>query len=124
MIEKFRAWSDGGLSRDRMLEAVTLYWVTNSVESSFWPYCAIRQGRLPFGVEQPVSVPVDCASFPREMLRPPRSVAERTLTDIRRWTPFRQRGHFPAMEHPAELANEIRALFRPLRSATQGGTHA
>lgn len=124
MVEKFRAWSDGGLSRDQMLEAVTLYWATGAVGSSFWPYRAIRQDRLPFGVEQPVAVPVGYASFPREMLRPPRSVAELTFTDIRRWTAFKQGGHFPAMERPAELADEIRAMFRPLRNATSGGTHA
>ena len=124
MVEKFRAWSDGGLSRDQMLEAITLYWVTGAVGSSFWPYRAVRQQAPSFGPEQPVGVPVGYAAFPREMMRPPRSVAEKTFTDIRRWTPFPHGGHFPAMEHPALLAEEIRAMFRPLRTINQGGHHA
>ena len=122
MVEKFRAWSDGGLSRDQILEAVTLYWTTGSVGSSFWPYRSIRKARPGFGPDRPVRVPVGYAAFPREMLRPPRSVAEKTYPDIIRWTRFGQGGHFPAMEQPALLAEEIRATFRHLRH--EGGDHA
>ena len=121
MVEKFRAWSDGGLSRDQMLEAITLYWATGSVGSSFWPYRSIRQARPAFGTGHPVRVPLGYASFPREMLRPPRSVAERSYSQIVRWTELDRGGHFPAMEQPALLAEEIRATFRPLRH--QGGDH-
>jgi microsomal epoxide hydrolase len=58
--------------------------------------------------------------FPREILRPPRSVAQRTYSDIRRWTVAQRGGHFAAMEQPEVLAHEIREFFRPLRSAAQG----
>ena len=53
--------------------------------------------------------------FPTEIVRPPRSLAERTFTDIRRWSVMPHGGHFAAMEQPAALAEEIRAFYRPLR---------
>ena len=121
-MEKFRAWSDAGLSRDQMLEAITLYWATGAVGSSFWPYRAARQTRPSFGPDRPVPVPVGYAAFPHEILRPPRSVAERAYPNIVRWTAFDRGGHFPAMEQPVLLAEEIRAMFRPLRHT--GGEHA
>ena len=55
------------------------------------------------------------AAFPREILRPPRSVAETIYTDIRRWTAMPKGGHFAAMEQPEALAREIVEFFRPLR---------
>ena len=122
MLEKFQAWSDGGLSREQMLEAITLYWVTGSVSSSFWPYRSIRRRRPAFGPGHPVRVPVGYAAFPREMLQPPRSVAERTYPNIIRWTVFDRGGHFPALEQPAPLAAEIRATFHALRRT--GDNHA
>jgi microsomal epoxide hydrolase len=65
--------------------------------------------------ERGVTVPMGYAQFPTEILRPPRSVAERMYTDIRRWTVMDKGGHFAAMEQPAALAHEIREFFRPLR---------
>ena len=60
-------------------------------------------------------MPAGYSEFPREILRPPRSLAERTYTDIRRWTVMPRGGHFAAMEQPGALADDIRAFFRPLR---------
>ena len=51
------------------------------------------------------------AEFPKEILRPPRSLAEKTYTDIRRWTAMKKGGHFAALEQPAALAEEIKAFF-------------
>ena len=48
-------------------------------------------------------------------MRPPRSLAARTYTDIGRWTVMSRGGHFAAMEQPEALAEELRAFFRPLR---------
>jgi hypothetical protein len=62
-----------------------------------------------------VGVPTGYSEFPREILHPPRSVAERTYTDIRRWTVMQRGGHFAAMEQPEALATVIRAFFKPLR---------
>ena len=55
------------------------------------------------------------AEFPKEILSPPRSLAERMYKNIQRWTTLEKGGHFAAMEHPEVLAKEIRAFFRPLR---------
>ena len=55
------------------------------------------------------------AAFPKEMVRPPRSVAEKTFADIRRWTEFPRGGHFAAMEQPEALAGDVLAFFRELR---------
>jgi microsomal epoxide hydrolase len=55
--------------------------------------------------------------FPREILRPPRSMAQGAFADIRRWSVMQRGGHFAAMEQPAALAGEIREFFRPLRNA-------
>ncbi|MGO4727039.1 MULTISPECIES: hypothetical protein [unclassified Inquilinus] len=53
--------------------------------------------------------------FPKEMLRPPRVVAERVFTDLRHWTVMERGGHFAALEQPEALAPEIQDFFRPLR---------
>ena len=54
-------------------------------------------------------------AFPREILRAPRSLAERTYTNLQRWTVMSRGGHFAAMEEPDALADDVRAFFRPLR---------
>jgi microsomal epoxide hydrolase len=68
-----------------------------------------------------VAVPTGYCAFPKEILRPPRSLAERTYSDIRRWSVMRRGGHFAAMEQPDALADEIRAFFRPLRGGRSRG---
>jgi microsomal epoxide hydrolase len=121
IVEKFRAWSDCGgdvesvLSRDHLLANISLYWFTGAIGSSFWPYYARMHGPWPIPAGQVVSVPAGYAEFPREILRPPRSIAKRTFTNIQRWSVMERGGHFAAMEQPDALVKEIRELFRPLR---------
>lgn len=121
IVEKFRAWTDCGgdvesvLSKDRMLANIGLYWFTGAIGSSFWPYYARRHGRWPIPEGATVDVPLGYAEFPREILRPPRSLAARTFADIRRWSVMPRGGHFAAMEQPEALVDEVRAFFRPLR---------
>ncbi|MCC5979002.1 MAG: epoxide hydrolase [Salinarimonas sp.] len=121
IIEKFRNWSDGGgdpegaIGRDAMLANISLYWFTQCIGASFWPYYARMHGPWPIPPGEPVSVPTGYCQFPREILRPPRSLAEHAFSDIRRWTEMERGGHFAAMEQPEALAREIRAFFRPLR---------
>jgi microsomal epoxide hydrolase len=62
-----------------------------------------------------VAVPMGYAQFPREILKPPRSVAQTMYKDIRRWSVMPHGGHFAAMEQPQALAREIVEFFRPLR---------
>lgn len=59
--------------------------------------------------------PGSVVEFPGEILRPPRSLAERTYTQIRRWTKAERGGHFAALEQPEVLVHEVREFFRPLR---------
>jgi pimeloyl-ACP methyl ester carboxylesterase len=61
-----------------------------------------------------VAVPTGYTEFPAEILRPPRSVAEKVY-NIQRWVRMDKGGHFAALEQPEALAREIRAFFRPLR---------
>jgi pimeloyl-ACP methyl ester carboxylesterase len=123
IVEKFRSWTDCGgnpenaVSRDEMLADISLYWFTGAIGSSFWPYHARLHGPWPIPAGETVRVPTGYAAFPKEIVRPPRSVAERTYTDIRRWTVLQKGGHFAALEQPELLAREIREFFRPLRAA-------
>jgi microsomal epoxide hydrolase len=121
LVEKFRTWTDcdgnpeTALTRDEMLVAIMLYWVTGAIGSSFWPYYARMHGPWPIPEGSTVDVPAGYVEFPKEILRPPRSVAERMYTDIRRWTVMPKGGHFAALEQPEALSAEIRAFFRSLR---------
>ncbi len=122
IVEKFRAWSDCGgdvesvFTRDHLLANISFYWLTGAIGSSFYPYYFRRRRpwMIPDGCT--VTAPTGYAEFPREMLRPPRSLAERMFVDIRRWTVMPKGGHFAAMEQPEALADEIRAFFRPMRA--------
>lgn len=121
IVEKFRTWTDcngdpeNALTRDEMLTDIMLYWVTGAIGSSFWPYYDRIHRPWPIPKGATIDVPTGYAEFPKEILRPPRSTAERIYTDIRRWTVMKKGGHFAALEHPQSLAEEIRAFFRPLR---------
>jgi len=122
IVDKFRAWSDcdGDLerafSKDHLLANIGLYWFTGAIGSSFWPYYARMHGPWPIP-DGGVTAPMGYAAFPREILSPPRSIAAKVYTDIRRWTEMPRGGHFAAMEEPEALAREIVEFFRPLRPA-------
>jgi microsomal epoxide hydrolase len=118
LAEKYRAWTDcdgdprNALTMDEMLGNISLYWFTNCIGASFWPYYARMHG--PWPIDGRIDVPTGYAEFPREILRPPRVSAERVF-DIRRWTVMPKGGHFAALEQPRALAEEIRSFFRDLR---------
>jgi pimeloyl-ACP methyl ester carboxylesterase len=120
IVEKFRTWSDCGgevesrFSKDELLTNVMLYWITGAINSSFWPYYTIRHRPWPIPDTQRITVPTAYASFPREILHPPRAWAERTY-NLRRWTVMPSGGHFAAFEEPEALAADVRAFFRELR---------
>ncbi|HET7670986.1 MAG TPA: epoxide hydrolase [Burkholderiales bacterium] len=115
IAEKFHAWTDNdgtiesAIPRDAMLANISLYWFTGAIGSSFWPYYARVHGAWP--VPFPVTVPTAYAAFPKEILRPPRAVAERMYTNIRRWTEMPKGGHFAALEQPVALAADVVAFF-------------
>jgi pimeloyl-ACP methyl ester carboxylesterase len=121
LVEKFRTWSDcdGDVesvhSRDSMLADICLYWFTGAIGSSFWPYYARIHHTWPIPDGAKLSVPTGYAAFPKEIIRPPRSIAETAYGNIQRWTPMAKGGHFAAMEQPNLLAADITAFFRGLR---------
>jgi pimeloyl-ACP methyl ester carboxylesterase len=120
LLEKFRAWTDcngnpeTALSRDEMLANISLYWFTGAIGSSFWPYYARMHGRWPIPEGATIGAPTGYAEFPKEILRPPRSLAEKTYTNIKRWSVMPKGGHFAALEQPEALAGEIHAFFAGL----------
>jgi microsomal epoxide hydrolase len=120
IVEKFRTWSDCGgnpenaIPRDDMLANISLYWFTGAIGSSFWPYYARLHSGWPIPEGGTVGVPMGYAQFPSEILTPPRALAERTYTDIRRWTEMPKGGHFAALEQPEALAREVREFFAAL----------
>jgi pimeloyl-ACP methyl ester carboxylesterase len=127
MVEKFQSWSDcngdveSRFSKDELLTHITLYWITRTIHSSFWLYYdAAHASKLAWireGIKQwtgPPRVPTGFASFPKDLLPPPREWAARFF-DIHRWTEMPRGGHFAALEEPQLLASELREFFRPLR---------
>jgi len=121
IAEKFRTWTDCGgdpesvISRDHLLANVSLYWFTGAIGSSFWPYYARLHGQWPIPSGGTIGVPTGYAAFPKEIIRPPRSIAQQTYTNFQRWTVMPHGGHFAAMEQPEALAGDIQAFFRALR---------
>src|SRR5712692_1405589 len=120
IVEKFRAWSDceGEVERcftkDELLTNVMLYWATGAINASFWPYYSWRHGDWTLADSPRIEVPAAYIAFPREINRPPRSMAERVL-NIQRWTTMDRGGHFAALEQPEALATDIRTFFRQFR---------
>lgn len=121
IVEKFRTWSDcdgdveRSFSRDDLLTNIMLYWVSGAIGSSFWPYYSRQHDGWPLPAGgQRVEVPTAYQSFPKDILHPPRSLAERAF-NIQRWTVSPTGGHFAALEQPERLAEDVRAFFRDLR---------
>ena len=118
IVEKFRSWTDNDgtiesvISRDDLLTNISLYWFSGAIGSSFFPYFARMHRPWPIPDGKTIDVPMGYAEFPREILSPPRSLAERTYTRIERWTKMEKGGHFAALEQTAFLYREIDALFR------------
>jgi microsomal epoxide hydrolase len=136
MVEKFRQWSDchgdveTRFTKDELLTNLMIYWSTGTIGSSFLPYSdfttssAIRWMIEAFKQWTGSSgVPAAFALFPKDISHPPREWAERFF-NVQRWTPMPRGGHFAAMEEPELLVEDIRAFFRPLRSALVGDAQA
>jgi len=121
IAEKFHIWTDHAgdfetvVHRDHLLANISLYWFTGAIGSSFWPYYDRLHGPWPIPEGKTVDVPTGYAAFPKEIRRPPRSIAEKVYTDIRQWTVMPKGGHFAALEQPAALATDVLNFVRPLR---------
>ena len=120
IVEKYRSWSDCGgdverrFTKDEILTQLTIYWVTETVNSANRLYFERDRAPRALGAEDRVRVPTAVAIFPGDIDRPPREWGERVY-DVRRWTEMPRGGHFAALEEPALLARDIRKFFRSLR---------
>jgi pimeloyl-ACP methyl ester carboxylesterase len=120
ILEKFRDWSDSNgdlwarFTRDELLANVTLYWMTETIHSSFRLYWEGARAPMEFREGDFVSVPCAIARFPKEAPFPPRPWVERGY-NVQRWIEMPRGGHFAAAEEPELLAEDIRSFFRTLR---------
>ena len=119
IVEKFRTWSDchgdveRRFSKDQLLTNVMIYWITGTINSSTRLYYEARHHPWHLKPDTRIETPTAVANFPAELMRPPRTWAERAYNVVR-WTEMPSGGHFAAMEEPALLADDIRAFFREL----------
>jgi pimeloyl-ACP methyl ester carboxylesterase len=108
-----------GLTRDDILDNVTLYWLTNTAISSarlYWDTTQISTGGGFFDVRG-VTLPVAVSVFPDEIYAAPRSWAERAYPKLIHYNKLDKGGHFAAWEQPELFTAELRVAFRPLRQA-------
>jgi pimeloyl-ACP methyl ester carboxylesterase len=102
----------GELTRDEILDNITLYWLTNTGVSASRLYWEYKGG---FFNAKGVSIPVAVSVFPGEQYQAPRSWAERAYPNLIYYNQLEKGGHFAAWEQPALFTEELRAAFRSLR---------
>jgi len=102
-----------GLTRDDVLDNITLFWLTNTAVSAARLYW---ENKLAFFQPRGVKVPVAASVFPTEMYQAPRSWAEQAYPKLIHFNKLPKGGHFAAWEQPKFLSDEMRAGFRSLRS--------
>jgi pimeloyl-ACP methyl ester carboxylesterase len=104
-----------GLTREDVLDNITLYWLTNTAISSAGIYWENKSG---FFAPKGVTIPVAVSAFPDEVFTVPRSWAERAYPRLIYYNKLDKGGHFAAWEQPKLFSEEVRAGFRPLRNTT------
>nr|WP_257993242.1 epoxide hydrolase [Cupriavidus pauculus] len=103
-----------GLTRDDVLDNITLYWLTRTAVSSARLYW---ENKLPFFDVKNLKIPVAVSVFPDEIYAAPRSWTERAYPKLIHYNRLSKGGHFAAWEQPKAFSEELRASFRPLRGA-------
>lgn len=120
MFDKFNQWTYSGgdaersLTKDEMLDDISLYWLTNSAISSaqlYWENNANNFNAVD------IAIPAAITVFPGEIYRAPRSWAERSYHNLIYFNEVDRGGHFAAWEEPALFSAELRAAFRSLRQS-------
>lgn len=121
IIDKFDRWTDNqgdleqAIARNRLLDNITLYWVTNTINSSMRLYAEAQRSRDFGALGTRVEVPTALAVFPKEMFRYPRSWLDKAFNLVR-YTRMPRGGHFAAMEEPDLFVEDVRAFFRDAQS--------
>lgn len=117
VAEKFLAWTDNdghpedALTRQQILDDVSMYWFTASATSSarlYWESFGDRD-------QTPIGVPSGVSIFPAEIIRPSRRWTERVFTDLRWYEEMPRGGHFAALEEPDLFVDQVRSFFRLVR---------
>jgi pimeloyl-ACP methyl ester carboxylesterase len=107
----------GNLTRDHILDNVSVYWLTGtgtSAARSYWE-SGRAQAQAAGQAPPPVTLPVGFTTFPGEIFRAPRSWVEQAYPTLTYFNEAARGGHFAAWEEPELFSEEIRAAFRPLR---------
>jgi len=102
-----------GLSRDDVLDNITLFWLTNTGVSASRLYW---ENKLPFFTPRGVKIPVAVSAFPDELYQAPKSWAEQAYPNLIHYNKPPKGGHFAAWEQPKLLTQELRAGFKSLRA--------
>jgi pimeloyl-ACP methyl ester carboxylesterase len=109
----------GNLTRDNIVDNITLYWLTGTGASAarwYWELGRAQAAAQASGQAPPaVSVPVGFTTFPGEIFRAPRSWVEQSYPNLTYFNEADRGGHFAAWEEPEHFAEEVRAAFRSLR---------
>jgi epoxide hydrolase len=127
ILEKIWTWSDhtgdlySVISRDQVLDDITLYWLTGTGASSarlYWESIEQVSRWFTDTIEEIVTVPTGCTVFPREVPRPSRRLAEQRFTNIVHWGEPDRGGHFGAWEQSDSFITEVRAAASAMQSAS------
>jgi pimeloyl-ACP methyl ester carboxylesterase len=103
-----------GLTREDILDNITLYWLTNTAVSSARLYW---ENKLAYFAPKGLTIPVAVSVFPDELYQAPRTWAERAYPKLIHYNKLEKGGHYAPWEQPAIFTEELRAGFRALRSA-------
>ena len=101
-----------GLTRDDVLDNITLYWLTNTAVSSARLYW---ENKLNFFAPKDLTIPVAVSVFPDEIYAAPRSWTERAYPKLIHYNRLDKGGHYAAWEQPKDFVAELRTAFGPLR---------
>ncbi|HKG74128.1 MAG TPA: epoxide hydrolase [Aestuariivirgaceae bacterium] len=112
LIERVFDGQHEGLTRDDVLDNVTLYWLTNTAVSSARLYW---ENKFAFFAPMNITIPVAVSAFPDELYTAPRTWAERAFPKLIHYNRLEKGGHFAAWEQPELFVQELRTAFRPLR---------
>jgi pimeloyl-ACP methyl ester carboxylesterase len=116
LISRAFAGQPTGLTRDDVLDNITLFWLTNTALSSarlYWE--RVEAGGFAFFSVKGVSIPVAVSAFPDELYPAPRSWAEKAYPKLIHYNKLDKGGHFAAWEQPQAFVQEVRTGFRSLR---------
>ena len=120
ILEKFFQWTDCNghpenvLTRDEIIDNIMFYWLTNTSASSARLYWESFNQAFGGGKGDTVKLPTGVSSYPKEIVRTPRSWAEKRYSNIQYWNDLDKGGHFAAFEQPALFVQELRAWKRAL----------